>query len=36
MTFAPEPHPADALACFAITLLCLCTLTGILVSWWVH
>ncbi len=32
----PSPHPADALTCFAITILFLSTVAGIAVSWWVH
>ena len=36
MKLIPSPHPADTLACFALTILCLCTLAGIGVSWWVH
>ncbi len=36
MSFEPTSHPADTLACFAITILFLCTLAGIGVSRWVH
>ncbi len=36
MRIAPPASTADTLACFALTILCLCTLAGIVASWWVH
>ncbi len=32
MSLIPSPHPADTLACFAITILCLCTVAGVAAS----